>query len=246
MPTKLLRSEPVLSSSADNTDGSVPAMSFWLWRAVALALSLILHAALLQWLLAADIAGDGAALPSLPAIPIELVKIPPPPPPPPEVKPDIKPDKKPLPKRQTARAVPKQDPGPPVHEISTKEDEWVAPRVNNNKSFVIGARRVPSDYADKVKSQVISNMEYPEDAVYKAPKNYKGDPKDLRQQCVVDYEVTVDRNGNMLSFKIDPCGNPKLDAAAEAALRKSGPYPPPPDLGAESYVIYGSQIFRVR
>jgi outer membrane biosynthesis protein TonB len=221
----------------------------WLARSSALVVSLLVHTALFLWLLTSNLAGDEVVLPSAPLMLVELVKIPPPPPPPPppEIKNDVKPDKKPLPKRAAAKAAPpKEDPGPPAHEISTKDDEWVAPRVNNNKSFVIGARRVPSDYAEKVKSQVVANTEYPADAVYKPPKNYKGDLKDFRQQCVVDYEITVDRNGNMLSYKYEPCGNAKLDAAADAGLRKSGPFPPPPNLGAESYVIYGTQIFRVK
>jgi protein TonB len=219
----------------------------WLTRAVALVVSLLVHTALFLWLLSANIAGNEAALPPTPFIPIELVKIPPPPPPPPEIKTAVKPDKKPQPKRAATRAAaPKMEqPGPPVHEISTRDDEWVAPRVNDNKSFVIGARRAPSDYADKVKSQVVSRIDYPEDALYKVPRNYKGDLKDLRQQCRVAYEISVDRNGKMLSYKFDPCGSTKLDAAVEAGLKNSGPFPPPPDQGAESYVIYGVKIFRL-
>ena len=203
-----------------------------------------MHAALLMWLLTANLAGNEVILPSAPPIPIELVKIPPPPPPP-EVKNDAKPDKKLQPKR-ASKPAPKQEPGPPVHEISTNDDDWVAPRVNNNKGFVIGARRAPSDYAERVKNRVIANMQYPTDAYYKAPRNYKGDMKALQQQCMVSYEITVDKNGNMVSYKFDRCGNDKLDAAAEAALKNSGPYDPPPNLGAETYVIYGREIFRTK
>jgi periplasmic protein TonB len=209
--------------------------------------SLSMHIALFAWLLTANLAGDEVILPSAPPIAIELVKIPPPPPPPPpDVKTDAKPDKKPLPKRASKPSAPKQEPGPPVHEISTRDDEWVAPRVNNNRSFVIGARRAPSDYAERVKNRVIANMQYPADAYYKAPRNYKGDMKALQQQCMISYEVTVDRQGNMVSYKFDRCGNDKLDAAAETALKNSGPYDPPPNLGAETYVIYGREIFRTK
>ena len=217
-----------------------------LTRAVSLVVSLAVHIALLLWLLSANMAGNEAVLPPTPLMPIELVRIPPPPPPPPpDIKTDVKPEKKPQPKRAAPAAPRQEEPGPPVHEISTKDDEWVAPRVNNNKSFVIGARRAPSDYADKVKSQVVGNIDYPEDALFKVPRNYKGDLRDLRQQCRVAYEITVDRSGKMLSYKFDPCGSTKLDAAVEAGLQKSGPFPPPPDQGAESYVIYGVKIFRL-
>jgi protein TonB len=202
-----------------------------------------MHTALLLWLLSANLAGEEVILPNAPPIPIELVRIPPPPPPPPDTKSDAKPEKKPVPKPASKR-MPKEQAGPPVHEISTRDDEWVAPRVNNNKGFVIGARRAPSDYAEKVTGQVISNMRYPTDAYYKVPRGFKGDMKDLQQQCMVSYEITVDRQGNMVSYKFDRCGNDKLDAAAEAALKGSGPFPPPPNQGAETYVIYGREIFR--
>lgn len=214
-------------------------------RSTALIVSLLFHALLFAWLLSADIAGDEVILPPTPAIAIELVKAPPPPPPPPppEVKTDVKPEKKPLPRR-AAVPVPKEEPGPPVHEISTKDDEWVAPRVNNNKSFVIGARRAPSDYSDKIQDMVLARVEAPKDAYYKAPRNYKGDMEALRQECVVGYEVTIDRQGNIVSLRMDRCGNEKYDAAAEKAVRDAAPYLPPPELGADTYVIQRRIIFR--
>lgn len=216
-------------------------------RSISFGVSLAAHTALLLWLLTANLAGNEVILSNAPVMAVELVRIPPPPPPPPpDIKSDVKPDKKPLPKRASKQAAKIVDPGPPAHEISTKDDEWVAPRVNNNKSFVIGARRAPSDYAEKVKNQVISNMQYPTDAYYKAPRNYKGDMKVLQQQCMISYEITVDKNGNMVSYKFDRCGTDKLDAAAEQALKNSGPFPPPPNQGAETYVIYGREIFRTK
>lgn len=221
----------------------VESASGWLERSGALLFSLAAHAALLMWLLSANLAGE-VAQQRIESMPVELVKLPPPPPPKEEPK---KPEKiKPLKQKQPARSVPLPPvvAGPPVHEISTDDDEWVAPRVNENKGFSAVGRRVPPDYAEKVKSQVIANMEYPEDAVYKVVRGQKGPP--ARQQCRVAYEITVDRQGNMVKYSLDPCGNEKLDAAANTALSKSGPFPPPPDLGAETYVIYGVQIFRLK
>ena len=61
---------------------------------------------------------------------------------------------------------------------------------------------------------------------------------------MVGYEVTIDRQGNIVSLKMDPCGNDKYDAAAEKAVRDAAPYPPPPDLGADTYVIQRKIIFR--
>lgn len=202
------------------------------------------HAGLLFWLLSANLAGEPPRRETSP-LAVELVKLPPPPPPKEEPREPEKP--KPL-KHRPAHSVPLPplQAGPPVHEISTNDDEWVAPRVNSNKAWSNVGRRVPPDYAEKVKAQVIANMEYPEDALYALPRNYKGDLKPFRQQCRIGYEITVDSKGNMLSYKFDPCGNEKLDAAADAALRKSGPFPPPPDQGAQSYVIYGVQIFRLK
>lgn len=217
----------------------------WIGRSISFAVSIAFHVALLVWLLSANLAGNEVELPSAPPIPIEMVKIPPPPPPP-DAKNDTKPDSKPQPKRAAKAAAKPVDPGPPAHEISSRDDEWVAPRVNDNKSFVIGARRAPSDYAEKVKNQVIGNMQYPTDAYYKVPRNYKGDMKALQQQCMVAYEITVDKQGNMVSYKFDRCGNDKLDAAAEQALKRSGPFPPPPNQGAETYIIYGREIFRTK
>lgn len=218
--------------------------SVWLQRTGAFAFSIAAHAALLTWLLSANLAGESTPPAAKPALPVELVKLPPPPPPKQEVK---EPEKaKPAKQKTPARSVPLPpvQAGPPVHEISTNDDEWVAPRVNSNTGWSNVTRRAPPDYAEKVKAQVIAHMDYPEDAVYKRMRGDKGPP--ARQQCRVAYEITIDRNGNMLSYKIDPCGSDKLDAAARTALEKSAPFPPPPDTGAEKYVIRGVQIFRLQ
>ncbi|CAG4885161.1 conserved protein of unknown function [Georgfuchsia toluolica] len=218
----------------------------WLERSGSFVVSLLVHTALLLWLLSANLAGEPPQpQPSVP-IAVELVKLPPRPLPPKEEPREPVKAKARKQEQQPERApkLPPVEAGPPAHEISSNDDEWVSPRVNSNKSFSNVSRRVPPDYAEKVKSQVIANTEYPEDAVYKKQRGDKGPP--VRQQCRVAYEIIIDRNGNKLSYKFDPCGSDKLDAAANAALSKSGPFPPPPDTGAESYVIYGVQIFRLK
>jgi protein TonB len=92
----------------------------------------------------------------------------------------------------------------------------------------------PSDYADRVKSQIIAAKEYPVEARKKL------------QECFVSYTLTVDRNGNMLAYTIDPCGNALLDAAVRDAIAKAAPFPVPPDMGAERYDIHGSLVFRLK
>lgn len=92
----------------------------------------------------------------------------------------------------------------------------------------------PPDYAEKVKTRVNAAIVYPADA------------KRFLQQCWVEYTLTVDRNGNMLNYRIENCGDDRLDAAAQAALIKGGPYPPPPDSGAASYEIHGALVFTLQ
>lgn len=98
----------------------------------------------------------------------------------------------------------------------------------------------PPDYAEKVKTRVNAAIVYPADA------------KRFLQQCWVEYTLTVDRNGNLLNYRIENCGDDRLDAAAQAALIKGGPYPPPPsppslpDGGAASYEIHGALVFTLQ
>lgn len=94
-----------------------------------------------------------------------------------------------------------------------------------------------------MKNRVIANLKRPEGSVYKPPPGYKGDPNDFKRQCYIPYEITIDQTGKMLDFKIDRCGDEVLDAAAEDAVRRAGPFPPPPNQGGTRYTIYGTAIF---
>jgi protein TonB len=123
--------------------------------------------------------------------------------------------------------------------------EWAGIAASQN-SITLVPRRVPSDYADKVKAKVVANLVRPDGAVYKAQAGEKADARSMLRQCTIPYEITVDREGKVLSFQIESCGDKLLDAAAEAALQKSGPFPPPPHAGAATYVIYGSANFRAQ
>ncbi len=66
---------------------------------------------------------------------------------------------------------------------------------------------------------------------------------DRRDTCVVNYAVRVDSSGGLAGMRIDPCAVPEINAAARAAIEAAA-LPRPPDLGAASYEVHGSLIFR--
>jgi protein TonB len=66
---------------------------------------------------------------------------------------------------------------------------------------------------------------------------------DRRNTCVINYTVSVSRDGALAGFHIDPCAVPEINQAAQDAIRAAGPFPPPPDLGAAHYEVHGSLIF---
>lgn len=92
-------------------------------------------------------------------------------------------------------------------------------------------------------NRVIARLERPEGSVYAPPPGYDGDPNDFKRQCYIPYEITVDANGAIVSYEINKCGDDLLDAAAERAILQAAPFPPPPNQGAQSYIIYGTAIF---
>ncbi|OZA94062.1 MAG: hypothetical protein B7X57_02890 [Erythrobacter sp. 34-65-8] len=95
---------------------------------------------------------------------------------------------------------------------------------------------------ETVKGRVNARLQRPEGAVYKPPPGYKGNPDDFKRQCYIPWEVVVDAQGNLLSWKIDRCGDELLDQAAEQAIRAAAPFPPAPG-GSGNYTIYGTAIF---
>ncbi len=130
---------------------------------------------------------------------------------------------------------PAPQPGPPQHRMKSASGGSAAPGAAGAGSRKGGgAVYAPPDYAEKVKALVNQAIVYPADA------------RRFLQQCWVEYTLTVDRDGNMLGYKIENCGDDRLDAAARAALIKGGPYPPPPDTGASSYEIHGAFVFTLR
>jgi len=210
--------------------------------ACAVAISLLIHLLViwnyLPW--------EFAKAPPLPqSVTVKLMPqpvpvAPPPPPPPAPAKVKTTEARQALPRltrtQATAVAIPQPQPepapvpGPPQHKMKAPGMS-VSTRGIGSGGSRKGGVYAPPDYAEKVKSRVNAAIVYPADA------------KRFLQQCWVAYTLTVDRNGTMLDYKIDNCGDDRLDAAAEAALIKGGPYPPPPDTGAASYEIHGAFVF---
>lgn len=126
-----------------------------------------------------------------------------------------------------------QPPGPPQHRM--KSSPSAAPAGASGGRRTGGPVYAPPEYAEKVKARVNAAIVYPADS------------KRFLQQCWVEYTLVIDRNGNMLGMpKIENCGDDRLDATALAALYKGQPYPPPPDSGANSYEIHGALVFTLR
>ena len=67
---------------------------------------------------------------------------------------------------------------------------------------------------------------------------------DRRNTCVVAFTVKVSASGGLAGFSIDPCAIPEINEAARTAIRQAAPFPPPPDLGAATYEVHGTLIFR--
>ena len=76
-----------------------------------------------------------------------------------------------------------------------------------------------------------------------AAKTYPAGPPDMWMDCVIEYQVTVNQAGQLLSYQIYPCGNPFLESAARAAILTASPYPVPPNFGGSQYTVFGSLIY---
>ena len=157
----------------------------------------------------------------------------------PEPLPEPVPPPAPVKPRVAPPRAPAKPAGPPVHAFGANT-EWAAPVAPAAASR---GRLAPSGYADTVKNRVIAQLKRPDGAVYKAPAGYDGDPAAFNRKCFIAYQITVDGSGKMLSYEIDRCGDALLDAAAEQAILKAGPFPAPPNQGAAGYTVHGTAIF---
>lgn len=220
-------------------------------RAAALLASLLFNGA---WVLAVVQVRFSQAPPAPPPLELELVmeqpKPPPPPPPPPKAQKPVIPKTPSRTVRTVAstadkplqKETPPVDPGPPVHFLDPEGDVAegagdVGAARGRSAPPKAPARRgmhVPSDYADAVKSRIVAARVYPDSA------------RQQFQECFVSYTVTVNRQGALLSYDIDRCGNDLLNQAARTAIEQAAPFPVPPDQGGDRYDIHGSLVFRLR
>jgi hypothetical protein len=76
-----------------------------------------------------------------------------------------------------------------------------------------------------------------------AEKTYPPGLPNEWMDCVIEYQVTVNQAGQLLSYKLYGCGNPFIDSAAEAAILMASPYPVPPDFGGSQYTVFGSLVY---
>jgi outer membrane biosynthesis protein TonB len=77
-----------------------------------------------------------------------------------------------------------------------------------------------------------------------AAKTYPPGMPHTWNECAISYSVTIDRNGQMVDYKLWGCGDPFLDSAARAAIITAGPFAPPPDFGGSQYTVFGTLIFK--
>ena len=164
------------------------------------------------------------------------------PPPPPEIKPKLPPilmpvpihevNVQPPPSAQTSapRAIIRV--GPQVAHFGTANgDAGLGLDVATTSSGGARGRGSLGDFEAAVKRAVLRRKVQPSLAW------------DRRNTCVVNYTVSVSRDGSLASLSIDPCAIPEINDAARAAIRAAAPFPPPPDLGAPAYDVHGTLIF---
>lgn len=122
--------------------------------------------------------------------------------------------------------------GPPVsHFGSAGEDTGLAVRANTGRGGGAQGRGSLGDFDAAVKRAVLRRKRQPFLAFGR------------RRDCVVNYTVTVARNGALAGLSVDPCAVPEINAQAEEAIRAAAPFPPPPDLGAPTYDVHGTLIY---
>jgi protein TonB len=211
-------------------------------RAISIAAVLALHILLVALLVTQSATVRGVLLAVAPATLI------PPAPAKPKIAPKIEPNLKPVlmpipipeinvtpPPTQNAapRAVIRVGPqGPPVaHFGAGSGDEGLGVEAATSAGGGKRGRGSLGDFDAAVRAAILAKKHQPFLAA------------DRRQECVINYTVTVARDGSLAGASIDPCAEPEINDAANAAIRAAAPFAPPPDLGAVTYTVHGTLIF---
>ncbi len=77
-----------------------------------------------------------------------------------------------------------------------------------------------------------------------AAKTYPPGLPNTWNECTEQYSVTIDRNGQLVNYRLWGCDDPYLDAAARAAILMAAPFPLPPNFGGSQYTVFGTLIFK--
>jgi outer membrane biosynthesis protein TonB len=123
-------------------------------------------------------------------------------------------------------------PAPPVSHFGTSGAEAGLGMDLNGPSGGGGGYGSIGDFDDAVKQRIQAAKTYPPGIPY------------MWNECVVEYQVTVDRTGQLLSYKLYGCDDPFLDSAARAAILMASPFPVPPNFGGTQYTVFGSLVFK--
>lgn len=122
--------------------------------------------------------------------------------------------------------------GPPVsHFGSAGEDTGLAVRANTGRGGGARGRGSLGDFDAAVKRAVLRQKRQPFLAFGR------------RRDCVVNYTVTIARDGSLAGVSIDPCAVPEINAQAMEAVRAAAPFPAPPDLGAATTDVHGTLVY---
>jgi outer membrane biosynthesis protein TonB len=133
-------------------------------------------------------------------------------------------------KRQTAE---RTKAGPPVMHFGAAGDEaGLGMDLGTPNSGTANGQGSLGDFDDAVKQRIEAAKTYPPGIPY------------MWNECVVEYQVTVDPSGNLLSYKLYGCDDPFLDSAARAAILMASPFPTPPNFGGSHYTVFGSLVFK--
>ena len=95
----------------------------------------------------------------------------------------------------------------------------------------MGSRAALGDFAAGVKAKILARKVQPVLA------------KELRNTCLINYTISIDKAGRMLSYTIEPCTVAAINEAARAAISGAGPFATPPDLGSSHTEVHGSLVF---
>ncbi len=79
-----------------------------------------------------------------------------------------------------------------------------------------------------------------------AAKTYPPGLPNTWNECTEQYSVTIDRNGQLVNYRLWGCDDPYLDAATRAAILMAAPFPLPPNFGGSQYTVFGTLIFKHR